>query len=193
MKRLLVVIVLTLGVLFAPALATAHPLGNFTINHYAGIELAGDSVYVRYALDLAEVPTFQDGGRVERRAFAEKVARELELRLDGRRAPLVLVDARTLRRPGAGGLETLRLDAILRATGRGSRLTFTDPLYASRIGWREITISARDGASLSGADVPAMSSSNELRSYPNGSLSSPSRFEPHTRSSRSVRARRLRR
>ena len=26
----------------APGLASAHPLGNFTVNHYAGIELAGD-------------------------------------------------------------------------------------------------------------------------------------------------------
>ena len=41
--------------------ASAHPLGNFTVNRYAGIEVAGSDVYVRYALDLAEIPTYQLG------------------------------------------------------------------------------------------------------------------------------------
>jgi len=44
-------------VLAQPREASAHPLGNFTVNHYAGIEVAGDRVYVRYVLDLAEIPT----------------------------------------------------------------------------------------------------------------------------------------
>ena len=47
--------------LLVPAQAAAHPLGNFTVNRYAGIELAGSSLYVRYALDLAEIPTYQLG------------------------------------------------------------------------------------------------------------------------------------
>ena len=29
-------------VLAQPREASAHPLGNFTVNHYAGIEVAGD-------------------------------------------------------------------------------------------------------------------------------------------------------
>ena len=39
--------------LCAPGAAQAHPLGNFTINRYAGIELSGGRVYVHYVLDLA--------------------------------------------------------------------------------------------------------------------------------------------
>ena len=54
-----------LAVLFAvPALASAHPLGNFTINRYAGIEVAGSDVYVHYALDVAEIPTYQLGSEI---------------------------------------------------------------------------------------------------------------------------------
>ena len=50
--------------LLAPGTASAHPLGNFTVNRYAGIELAGDSVYVHYALDVAEIPTYQLGSQI---------------------------------------------------------------------------------------------------------------------------------
>ena len=59
MRRFL--LVLAAFALFAPGAASAHPLGNFTVNRYAGIELSGNRVYVHYAVDLAEIPTFQEG------------------------------------------------------------------------------------------------------------------------------------
>ena len=43
-----------------PSLADAHPLGNFTVNRYARIELYSDAVRVRYVLDMAEIPAFQE-------------------------------------------------------------------------------------------------------------------------------------
>ena len=60
MKRLLVALAL-LAALAAPAAALAHPLGNFTVNRHTEIELSGGRVYIHYALDLAEIPTFQLG------------------------------------------------------------------------------------------------------------------------------------
>ena len=48
---------LVLGV--APA-ARAHPLGNFTVNRYAEVVVGPESVTVRYVLDLAEIPSFQE-------------------------------------------------------------------------------------------------------------------------------------
>ena len=39
--------------------ALAHPLGNFTINRYARIEVYRDAIQVQYAVDMAEIPTFQ--------------------------------------------------------------------------------------------------------------------------------------
>ena len=68
-RRLLLVLVTgiaAMGALLAPASASAHPLGNFTVNHFAAIDLAGNAIYVRYALDLAEIPTFQEGADVRR-------------------------------------------------------------------------------------------------------------------------------
>jgi len=40
-RRFLVVAIVVLGVLSAPALAVAHPLGNFTINTAAGLVVGG--------------------------------------------------------------------------------------------------------------------------------------------------------
>ncbi len=173
MRRLIVVVVVLGALLALPGVAQAHPLGNFTVNHYAGIEVAGDEVYVRYALDLAEVPAFQDGDRVREPGFAKALATKLELRLDGRRAPLRVVSSRVVERPGAGGLKTLRLDAVYRADGGGTRLSFVDRAYPDRIGWREITAIARDGAELVRTDVPSESESDALRMYPKDLLRSP--------------------
>jgi hypothetical protein len=58
MKRLL--LLATVCYLLVPAAAaSAHPLGNFTINRFARVEIAGDRLYVRYVVDMAEIPTLQ--------------------------------------------------------------------------------------------------------------------------------------
>src|SRR5271156_3678677 len=38
----------------------AHPMGNFSISHYAGIKIERGSVEIRYLVDMAEIPTFQE-------------------------------------------------------------------------------------------------------------------------------------
>ncbi len=176
MRRLAAVAaaLVVVGVILAqPREASAHPLGNFTVNHYAGIELAGDRVFVRYVLDLAEIPTFQSGDRVRAPRYPSELARELDLRLGGERVVLRPVAHRVSERPGAGGLPTLRFEAVYAAPLRGSALTFVDRSFASRIGWREVTVRARDGARLVSSSVPAASRSDELRSYPRDLLRSP--------------------
>ena len=153
--------------------AAAHPLGNFTINRYAGIEVAGTDVYVRYALDVAEIPTYQLGTEIRDPEYAARLAKKLVLTLDGRRAPLEVVERRVAMRPGAGGLKTLRLDVVYHAGGAGRQLAFEDRSFPERIGWREVTVLARDGGRIVSADVPATSSSNALRTYPADLLRSP--------------------
>jgi nickel/cobalt exporter len=172
MRRLAVLVVAAAG-LALPALAEAHPLGNFTVNRHAGIEVAGSGVYVRYALDLAEIPTVQLGTEVRTPGYAATLARDLVLTLDGRRVPLRVVARRVASRPGAGGLETLRLDVVYRARGEGTALAFRDESFPGRVGWREVTLSARDGGRVVAADVPATSESDALRKYPSDLLRSP--------------------
>jgi ABC-type nickel/cobalt efflux system permease component RcnA len=169
----LALLVASLASLVAPGAADAHPLGNFTVNRYAGIEVAGRDVYVRYALDLAEIPTLQIGGEARRPGFAATLADRLELGFDGRRVPLEVVDRRVASRPGAGGLRTLRLDVVYHALGSGSAVTFEDSAFPGRIGWREVTVSARDGARVLESSAPAESESRMLSAYPSDLLRSP--------------------
>jgi nickel/cobalt exporter len=164
MKKLIVLVSLV-AALLTPVAAQAHPLGNFTINRFARVEVAGHRLYVRYVLDMAEIPTYQARQQgVDASVYARRLAVGLHMTIAGR--PVVLVPvAHALAFPrGVGGLHTMRLELIL----RGSRiegaeaLSVRDSNYADRIGWREIVIGAR-----------ARSTSDELRAYPKSLLQSP--------------------
>jgi nickel/cobalt exporter len=151
--------------LLAPAAAEAHPLGNFTINHFARIEVAGHRLYVRYVLDVAEIPTYQARQEgVDPSVYARRLAAGLHLTLNGRAITLVPVSHALAFPKGVGGLHTMRLQVILRGpTLEGSaRLGVHDTNYAGRIGWKEIVVGAG-----------ARSASSELRAYPKSLLQSP--------------------
>jgi ABC-type nickel/cobalt efflux system permease component RcnA len=173
--------------LAAPAAALAHPLGNFTTNHYSRVVLSGDRIYVLYVLDLAEIPTFQAQQRVRdeggnsteyARAVVAETGRALRLSVDGR--PVRLMPLRNVIGfpPGVAGLRTTRLEALFATDelggGRGSHsLTFRDESYPGRIGWKEIVAGADSGARLVSSTAPSRSVSNELRAYPKDLLLSP--------------------
>ena len=161
MKKLVLLAGLA-ATLALPAAASAHPLGNFTINRFSRVEVSGPRLYVRYVLDLAEIPTFQ-AGRIDAHEYARRIARGARLTVNGRPARLV-PGAHALAHPrGAGGLRTTRLEVVL----RGPRLAgpvavaYRDTNYAGRIGWQEVVV----------GDAP--SRSHELRAYPKDLLSSP--------------------
>ena len=163
-KKLLVVAALA-ATLLAPAAAHAHPLGNFTINHFARVEVAGHGLYVRYVLDVAEIPTYQARQQgVDPSAYARRLAAGLHLTLDGRTATLVPVSHALAFPKGVGGLHTMRLQVIMRGpTVDGpARLGVRDTNYAGRLGWKEIVVGTR-----------TRSASNELRAYPKSLLQSP--------------------
>jgi nickel/cobalt exporter len=162
-KLLLLVGFVTLCHLASAAVASAHPLGNFTINRFSRIEVSGQRVYVAYVLDLAEIPTFQ-AGHINAQAYARRLARGAELTLDGGRAQLSVVSTALAHPPGAGGLRTTRLEVLFRGpivTGPTS-LDYHDTNYADRIGWKEIVVGRNAG-----------STSDELRAYPKSLLQSP--------------------
>ena len=132
----------------APGAAHAHPLWNFSVNHLSEVSVSSDRVDVRYVLDQAEIPTFQQRGlaraEVLRRIRAE-VARGVRVTVDGRSAPLRAVGPPTLAlRPGAGGLRTTRFELALRAPARDARrVVLRDDTFRGRVGWRAIV--ARPG------------------------------------------------
>src|SRR5690606_17668340 len=59
----------------APA-ASAHPLGNFTVNRYDGLVAAPGELRVRHVEDLAEIPATQAAGDIERRGGPDAWARD---------------------------------------------------------------------------------------------------------------------
>src|SRR5580658_397440 len=38
----------------------AHPMGNFSVNHYSKITIGSRSIEILYLLDMAEIPTYQE-------------------------------------------------------------------------------------------------------------------------------------
>ncbi|HEV8459616.1 MAG TPA: sulfite exporter TauE/SafE family protein [Gaiellaceae bacterium] len=154
MRRLLLLV--TACYLLVPAAAaSAHPLGNFTINRFARVEVAGDRLYVRYVVDMAEIPTLQ---HVPVRIGGLRVI------VDGHPVDLKLTRTALAHPQGAAGLRTTRFQAILagpRVTTE-SRVAVVDSNYANRIGWKEIVLGAG-----------TRSTSDELRAYPKDLLRSP--------------------
>jgi nickel/cobalt exporter len=157
-----VVLLGAFAALAVPAAAAAHPLGNFTVNRFSRVEVAGPRVYVHYVLDLAEIPTFQ-AGAIDARSFARRLARGARLTVNGGRMRLVPVEWALVHPAGAGGLKTTRFEAILRGPKLAAlgAVTYRDANYADRIGWKEIVVGR------------GQSRSHELRAYPKNQLSSP--------------------
>ena len=173
--------------LAAPALASAHPLGNFTVNRFSQIELAGNRIYVLYVLDMAEIPAYQERQQIrDEAAYAERLTRRIQRRLalavGGKRVALRPL-RHTLAFPaGAAGLRTLRLEIVYAGAakprpGKAVPLTYRDRNFAGRIGWREVVIRARDGAEVVSSSVPETSISRQLRAYPQDLLGSPLEVE----------------
>ncbi|MEU3946877.1 nickel transporter [Streptomyces sp. NPDC029526] len=166
----------------APA-ASAHPLGNFTVNRYDGLVAAPGELRVRHVEDLAEIPATQAGPDIERRggpnAWARdrcaEAARDSEVRVDGRAVPLTVDGSRVRVRPGQAGLDTLRVECRLTAPlpDEGAvRVGFRAAGGSAGPGWREITARG-DRMTLDGSDVPRASSSRELTRYPEDRLEAP--------------------
>jgi ABC-type nickel/cobalt efflux system permease component RcnA len=177
-------------VLVPAAPASAHPLGNFTVNLYSGLVVQPERLTVNYVLDMAEIPTYQelpsidtdgDGNvsRAEGSSYATRKAGQLLSRVDatvgGRRVALRLVSSSMRFRPGQAGLRIMRLQAVFTGAlaGDTGRLAYRDGNEPGRVGWREITAVGANGAVLEGSSVPTRTVSDALLRYPKDLLSSP--------------------
>ncbi len=186
--RLSTTLALVVALAVVPTVA-AHPLGNFTINHYAGLNVNRDSITIDYVLDMAEIPAFQEIAKLDANGNGqpdsaevasyhpgqcETIRAKLDLQVNGQPATLILVKSAIEFPPGAGDLLTLRLTCAFNAAitaADSARIEFSDHNYAERIGWREIVVTG-DGLSLQG-DFAEASVSNRLTAYPDDLLNSP--------------------
>ncbi len=182
--------------------AEAHPLGNFTINHYAGLQIVGDQVGVDYVLDMAEIPAFQEIRQLDldRNHKADstetvhypankcrEISSDLNLRLNKKPLALSLNRSSVEFPPGVGGLDTLRLtcefegaiSAKRNSAGTAPGLLHNAP--QSTIEFEDTSYSQRLGwrEITVSADVPvagnfiASSLTKRLTDYPSDLLSSP--------------------
>src|SRR5215218_8483897 len=176
-----------------PREAQAHPLGNFTINHYSRLEFADEKARIDFVLDFAEIPTLQQKGKLdsnedsklsdaEARAYLNarlpSLVENLHLRVGKQNLLLRVLDSSAEYRPGQGGLPILGMEARLLADlpndwedhGVGH---YTDRTYENRLGWREIVVKGGPGVAIKGSTAPSSGVSGELHKYPSDMLSSP--------------------
>ena len=164
------------------ASASAHPLGNFTVNRYDGLVVAPGELRVTHIEDLAEIPATQVKPEIKRLGMTEwarqrcdKAAEGSKVTVDGRTLALTPGSSTARLRPGQAGLNTLRVECSSNAAlPKGSTVTlgFHSAGLTTGPGWREIT-ARTDRMTLTKSNVAKKSISRELTSYPKDLLSSP--------------------
>src|SRR4051812_36826525 len=184
--------VVCLSLVAAPRPASAHPMGNFTINQYSALTVGPGCVSLFYVVDMAEIPTYSELGTIradhsdkltqaERDAYVARKSPELlkglSLSLDGTELPLTVNSANVSFPPGAGGLPTLRFEMQISAPlgAQKGTLRYSDANFVERIGWKEVIANAGIGAKLLSSDVPTADRSNALHSYNPDLLQNPPR------------------
>jgi nickel/cobalt exporter len=173
--------------------ASAHPLGNFTVNRFARLRVEAGGIRVRYVIDMAEIPAFQESqvmdanhdGDVSNEEEADyldrlapRLAEGVVLTSDGERVPLRLASKAISMPQGAGGLKTLRIEcdfegASPEAAGAAHRMRFEDVNFRERIGWREIVVEPAHGVTVFDSDAYGSAATDELKAYPQDTLAAP--------------------
>ncbi|MEP7342183.1 MAG: sulfite exporter TauE/SafE family protein [Acidobacteriota bacterium] len=187
---LMVLIVALIGSL--PDQAVAHPLGQFTINHFVRVETGSDRARIRYVVDFAEVAAYQETraadvdrngslSQAELDVYLEGVARNyvsgLVLTVDGAPVELKLADKTIEQAPGAAGLMTMKM--IFDLTGEwppasaAPRLRLQNANLAERAGWREMVVVPMNGFSVFNSSAYGNGLTDELRAYPEDLLQAP--------------------
>ena len=167
----------------------AHPMGNFSVNHYAKLNIGRDTVKILYLVDMAEIPTYQEirrsglvpkDGDASLSEYLDEQAKTLKpgltFTIDDQPVQLTAVSRQVTFADGAGGLPTMKLAFVFKGklAGRGGahKLSYADNNFAGRSGWKEIVV-VGNGAEIVSSSAPATDRSNELSTYSTDLLNSP--------------------
>src|SRR6202453_4624468 len=171
------------------ATAFAHPMGNFSVNHYSKIKIGQQSIEIQYLIDMAEIPTFQESRQFDLTPKAddsnavryldrqEQLFKEgLSLESDGQSVRLETLSRQIVFSDGAGGLPTMKIGFVFRgqpgvSTG-GHKLSYIDNNFPGRSGWKEIVVLG-DGVAIVDSAAPASDRSHALSNYSSDALNSP--------------------
>jgi nickel/cobalt exporter len=183
-----------LGGLHSPSTALAHPLGNFTINRLTLVDIGVEGkITLRYIVDSAEIPTFQqlrsidrdgDGSvsETEKHNFlavqAPKLLGNLRLEIGGRKLKLEQTASDLTLLSGQGGLQTSRVvidasAALPDGWTQGASASIRDENYPGQAGWRQVVVRPGTGINLSESTAAIEDVTAELTAYPVDLLKSP--------------------
>ncbi|RYG60861.1 hypothetical protein EON80_24355, partial [bacterium] len=169
---------------FVPRSAGAHPMGNFSINHYARFKASGGELALRYILDFAEIPAAErmtaldqnSDGKVspgEKSSYLQTEApqflKALSLQVGAQKVALTPQKSDLEVRAGAGGLPTLRvwIDSLVPLpSGTSTRVVYDDTNFEGRTGWMEIITAADKGRAIRDSDASTSDRSRELTIFP---------------------------
>jgi nickel/cobalt exporter len=190
-RSILAAIAAVVLILF-PLSSSAHPMGNFSISHYAAIRIEPGYIELRYLIDMAEIPTFQEMqqnnfvARADDQRAQEYLSKQAEvfkesllMTLNGQALPLQISSQDILFSPGAGNLPTMKFGLVYRAqvtdacTATRCELEYRDANFSGRLGWKEVIASAGHGVNVESSSVPSKDRSSQLSNYPTDMVNSP--------------------
>jgi ABC-type nickel/cobalt efflux system permease component RcnA len=167
-------------------------MGNFSVSHYTGITIERGSLELRYLIDMAEIPTFQDmqqSGITARSddpklltyltAKSSELAAGLHVTVDGHEVALRPISQNVIFPPGAGGLPTMKFAFLYRARIAEScklgacQVNYEDSNFPGRAGWKEIVVKAGRDIVLASSTAPDHDRSSQLSNYPTDLVSPP--------------------
>ena len=158
----------------------AHPMGNFSVSHYARFQVTARGIELEYVLDLAEIPTFEllRDWKLERTSSQQELEKKaveqaglwlkkLEIASGGKPVVPQFQGADLVVADGAGDLPIVRITTRAHLDLRdGGTLQYEDRNFPDRAGWKEIVIRSGAGATLQKASQSGNDISRALTQYP---------------------------
>ena len=175
--------------ILSSATSSAHPMGNFSVNHYSKVTIKRGSIEILYLIDMAEIPTFQEIRQfgITPKADDPSTSRYLDrqeqllkegllLESDGQAIRLDTISRQVAFADGAGGLPTMKIGFVFRGklgvTAGAHKLSYFDSNFQGRAGWKEIVVLG-DGVAILDSSAPGTDRSQELTNYSSDALNSP--------------------
>src|ERR1700728_1587463 len=183
------IVLLLFVLILSSATALAHPMGNFSINHYSKLTIKQGSIEILYLIDMAEIPTFQelrqfditpkpdDPSAYRYLDRQEQLLKEgISVESDGQSVRLEMTSRQVTFADGAGGLPTMKIGFVFRGKldvpAGAHKLTYLDNNFPGRAGWKEVLVQG-DRVAILDSSAPGTDRSRELTNYSSDVLNSP--------------------
>jgi len=149
------------------SLLCAHPMGNFSVNHYTRIAPHDGGADLTYVLDVGEIATLAlldkwqlqaASAGAELESHAEQEARgwlrNLQLTIDDSKVEPQFLSSHATLSDGAGGMKVIRIETKASIKGSGM-LGYEDRNYADKEGWKELVVGTGPDKSHALTSYPA--------------------------------------